>query len=139
MQRFDDPLLRELVKDMCLDRSLRHDVFVRGARRMNPAMRDAALMDVWLALNIRPDGHAVRGRHAGRAVPSLNRAFYGPIAAGAGGRTAAGRRSARPADLDGRRDNPAELIGILVGLESGRTRVAAAVPRQRRRRCVSTA
>ena len=45
-QRFDDPLLRELIKDMCLERSLRHDVFVRGARRMNPAMRDAALMDV---------------------------------------------------------------------------------------------
>ena len=31
-QRFDDPLLRELVKDMCLDRSLRHDVYrARGA------------------------------------------------------------------------------------------------------------
>ena len=24
--------MRELVKDMCLDRALRHDVFVRGAR-----------------------------------------------------------------------------------------------------------
>ena len=66
-QRFDDPLLRELVKDMCLDRSLRHDVFVRGARRMNPAARDAALMDVRLALNICAGGDAIRGGDAGRA------------------------------------------------------------------------
>src|SRR5207249_929738 len=44
-QRFDDPLLRELVKDTCLDRSLRHDVFVRGARRMSPQLRDATLME----------------------------------------------------------------------------------------------
>src|SRR6185312_16295901 len=29
-QKFDDPLLRELIKDLCLDRTLRHDVFIRG-------------------------------------------------------------------------------------------------------------
>ena len=67
MQRFDDPMMRELVKDMCLDRSLRHDVFVRGARRMSTAARDAALMDVRLALNIAPDEMPCGGRHAGRS------------------------------------------------------------------------
>ena len=77
-QRFDDPLLRELVKDMCLDRSLRHDVFVRGARRLNPAARDAALMDVRLALNISPEEMPFEAdMPAGRAA--LNRGFYGPI------------------------------------------------------------
>ena len=115
-QRFDDPMLRELVKDMCLDRSLRHDVYVRGARRMSPAARDAALMDVRLALNISPDEMPYEAdMPAGRAA--LNRAFYGPITeAMAAGPQRVGDLLALP-DLDGKRDNPAELIGILVGLD----------------------
>ncbi len=52
---------------------------------------------------------------AGRAT--LNRSFYGPIAeAMADGPRRVGDLLAMP-DLEGRRDNPAELIGILVGLE----------------------
>jgi hypothetical protein len=115
-QRFDDPMLRELVKDMCLDRSLRHDVYVRGARRMSPAARDAALMDVRLSLNISPDEMPYEAdMPAGRAA--LNRAFYGPITeALAAGPQRVGDLLALP-DIDGRRDNPAELIGILVGLD----------------------
>jgi SAM-dependent methyltransferase len=115
-QRFDDPMLRELVKDMCLDRSLRHDVYVRGARRMSPAARDAALMDVRLSLNISPDEMPYEAdMPAGRAA--LNRAFYGPITeALAAGSQRVGDLLALP-DIDGRRDNPAELIGILVGLD----------------------
>ena len=105
MQRFDDPLLRELVKDMCLDRSLRHDVFVRGARRMNPAVRDAALMDVRLALNISPEEMPFEAdMPAGRAA--LNRAFYGPIAeALAAGPRRVGDLLELP-NLEGQRDNP---------------------------------
>ena len=101
---------------MCLDRSLRHDVFVRGARRMNPAARDAALMDVWLALNISPEEMPYEAdMPAGRAA--LNRSFYGPITeAMAAGPRRVGDLLALP-DLEGRRDNPAELIGILVGLD----------------------
>jgi len=101
---------------MCIDRSLRHDVFVRGARRMNPEARDAALMDVRLALNIAPSEMPYEAdMPAGRA--GLNRAFYGPITqAMAAGPQRVGDLMARP-DLDGKRDNPAELIGILVGLD----------------------
>jgi SAM-dependent methyltransferase len=115
-QRFDDPLLRELVKDMCIDRSLRHDVFVRGARRMNPDARDAALMDVRLALNITPSEMPYEAdMPAGRA--GLNRAFYGPLTeAMAAGPQRVGDLLAL-SDLDGKRDNPAELIGMLVGLD----------------------
>jgi SAM-dependent methyltransferase len=115
-QRFDDPLLRELVKDMCLDRSLRNDVFVRGARRMNPAARDAALMDIWLALNIAPSEMPYEAdMPAGRA--GLNRSFYGPITEALAVRPQrVGDLLALP-ELDGRRDNPAELIGMLVGLD----------------------
>lgn len=48
--RYSDPLMQELIKDMCIPRSLRHDVFVRGARRINLSERAAALMDVYLTL-----------------------------------------------------------------------------------------
>jgi SAM-dependent methyltransferase len=114
-QRFDDPLLRELVKDMCLNRTLRHDVFVRGARHITPAMRNAALMDVWLSLNIAPDEMPFEVETpAGQA--ELNKTFYGPIArAMAQGPRRVGDLLALP-DLDGKRDNPAELVGMLAGV-----------------------
>ncbi len=119
-QRLDDPLLRELIKDMCLDRPLRHDVFVRGARRISPAARNAALMDVWLALTIRPEDMPYESEMpAGRAA--LNRGFYGPITETmANGPRRVGDLLAVPS-LEGRRDNPAELIGILVGLDLAET------------------
>ncbi len=115
-QRFDDPLLRELVKDTCLDRSLRHDVFVRGARRLSLQMRDAALRELSLALNISPEDMPFEAdMPAGRAT--LNRGFYGPITKTlATGPCRVGDLLDLP-ELDGKRDNPAELIGILVGLD----------------------
>ena len=114
-QRFDDPLMRELIKDMCIDRALRHDVFVRGVRRMGPAQRDAALMGVDIGLSIPPDDVPTEA-----AIPAgkveLSQAFYRPVArAMADGP----KRVADLLDLEtvqGRRDNPAELLGILVGL-----------------------
>ena len=115
-QRFDDPLLRELVKDACLERSLRHDVFVRGARRMSPMMRNAALRELSISLNIDPAAMPFEAdMPAGRAA--LSEGFYGPIArALADGPRRVGDLLELPT-LEGRRDNPAELIGILVGLD----------------------
>ena len=83
---------------------------------MNPAARNAALMDTWLALNIAPDEMPYEAdMPAGRAT--LNRAFYGPITeAMAAGPRRVGDLLALP-NLEGKRDNPAELIGILVGLD----------------------
>ena len=115
-RRLDDPVARELLKDMCLERALRHDLFVRGARRISPAARNAALMDVWLALNIRPEDMPFEASvPAGRAA--LNRSFYRPITeAMAAGPCRVGDLLALPR-LEGRRDNPAELVGLLVGLD----------------------
>lgn len=115
VQRFDDPLLRELVKDMCMNRTLRHDVFVRGARHISPAMRDAALLNVWLSLNIAPDEMPLDVETpAGQA--ELNSAFYQPIArAMADGPRRVGDLLSLP-DLEGKRDNPAELVGMMVGV-----------------------
>ena len=115
-QKFEDPLMREMIKDMCLERSLRHDVFVRGARRLDNAARDAALMDVVIGLAIHPGDLPLEAEMpAGQA--QLNPSFYKPIV------DAASRGPARVRDLlglpavEGRRDNPAELLGMLVGLE----------------------
>jgi len=114
-RRFDDPLMRELIKDMCIDRALRHDVFVRGARRITPANRDAMLMDVSLGMAIPADELPFEA-----SVPAgkmeLSRAFYHPVA------RAMADAPKRVADLlnaenvVGRKDNPAEMVGILVGL-----------------------
>ena len=116
VRKFEDPMMRELVKDMCLERTLRHDVFVRGARRLNNAGRDAALMDVTIGLAIDPDDLPLEATMpAGRA--ELNPRFYQPIArALAGGPARAGDLLALP-EIEGRRDNPAELLGMMIGLD----------------------
>ena len=114
--RYSDPLMQELIKDMCIPRSLRHDVFVRGARRINLSERAAALMDVYLTLVKLPEDlpESVT-MPAGRA--ELNREFYKPIV------KALSTRPGRVGDLlqlpglVGRRDNPAELISILIGAD----------------------
>ncbi len=112
--RFEDPLMRELVKDLCHPRSLRHDVFVRGARRIGNAERDTALREITLALCVRPDEFVFEAvLPAGKA--RLEPAFYGPVVA------ALGAAPMRVADLmalpglPGHRDNPAELVGMLLG------------------------
>lgn len=115
VQQYDDPLVRELIKDHCMQRQLRHDVYVRGARRIGAQARNAALMDVSLCLNVRPEDMPLKVEMpAGEA--ELNQRFYRPIA------EALQQGPRRVADLlalpglEGRRDNPAELIGIMVGL-----------------------
>jgi SAM-dependent methyltransferase len=116
VNRFDDPLARELIKDHCVERLLRHDVYVRGARRMAPPQRDAALLDLSISLSIRPEEMPLEAEMpAGRA--QLNPNFYRPIVAAlADGPRRVGDLLQLP-DLQGRRDNPAELVGIMVGSE----------------------
>lgn len=114
-QRFDDQPTRELIKDICSERSLRHDVLVKGVRRLGQSSRDAALMDVDLAMAVSADDLPLDA-----AVPvgkvELSRSFYHPIA------RAMADGPGRVSDLlkgdgvVGRKDNPAELVGILVGM-----------------------
>lgn len=112
--QFDDPLLRELVIDTCSNRTLRHDVYVRGTTRMTPDQRNAALGDVTLALAMAPAQFAYKvDVPAGEAA--LNEAFYAPIVQALAD---APRRVAdllALPDLGGARQNPAELITMLAG------------------------
>jgi SAM-dependent methyltransferase len=114
-QRFDDPLMRELVKDMCIDRALRHDVYVRGIRRMTPTVRDATLMEVSLGMAIPADELPLEA-----AIPAgkveLSRAFYHPVARAMADGPRRVMDLLQAEQVEGRKDNPAELIGILVGL-----------------------
>lgn len=110
MNRYQDPLLRELIKDLCLPRQLRHDVFVRGARRIHNEARDAALSDLTVVPIVSPSELQTKIRvPAGMAEVSdklkdmMAAAMQGP---------------ARIGDLmalGGERSNPAELISVLVG------------------------
>jgi SAM-dependent methyltransferase len=111
--RFDDPVICELIKDMCLARGLRQDVFVRGARRLAPADRDALLGEVVLGLMC-PEAAFVWDFEVPSGRAALKRRFFGPI-------VAALNRGPRPVrellalpELP-RHDNPSEVVGMLVG------------------------
>ncbi len=113
--RFDDPVMRELIKDMCLPRGLRQDVFVRGARRLRPEQRDAALGDVVLGL-LCPEPQFSWEFEVPSGQATLDRGFFGPIVAAL---DHGPRRVRDLLDLPGlpRRDNPGELVGMLVGTD----------------------
>lgn len=113
--QIDDPTLRELVKDTCLLRSLRHDVFVRGTQRISPATRDATLRGLMLALTV-PSKDASFEVTVGAGTASLSDEYYGPVLR----HLEAGPCSV--ADLQdvarrgGAADDPRELVGILAGI-----------------------
>jgi len=54
MDRYSDPIMQELIKDMCLQRGLRHDIYVRGARRVGIQQREAALSRLTLLPTVCP-------------------------------------------------------------------------------------
>lgn len=112
--RFEDPLMREMVKDLCVERSLRHDLFVRGARRVGNATRDEMLMDVVIGMGVHPDELPAEVE-----VPTgqarFNAAFYGPVVEAASRQASRVGDLLRLAEVEGNRDNPAELLGMLVG------------------------
>ena len=108
-QRLDDPLVRELMKDMCLERSLRHDVFVRGARQREPGGARRGADGCLAGAEHQPGGYAVRGRDAGRpggTEPQLLRTDHRGDGNGAAtrGRPARGARPGGPARQPGRAD-----------------------------------
>jgi SAM-dependent methyltransferase len=114
--RFDDPIMRELVKDIALSRGFRHDVFVRGARRLSEAARNEALGSVVLAPLFAPgDFRFEMDLPAGRA--SIGEASYAPIVAALvnGPRSVAALLTLPHVAVGS--NNPAELAGVLVGTE----------------------
>lgn len=114
---FDDPEIRELVKDLTLGHPLRHDVYIRGATPPAPGVRDQALREIRLGLMV---PHAQRRLEfptaAGQA--KMNAPYYEPVFA----RLAEGPATvaelldvARPPDRAPAADNPSELVAMLLG------------------------
>jgi SAM-dependent methyltransferase len=112
--RFDDPAMRELVKDMCVERALRSDIFVRGAASITSAARDAALGDLVIGLTVAPGAfdHEL-DVPVGRI--SMGEKFYGTVVrALENGPRRIADLLALP-ELAGHSRNPPELIAMLVG------------------------
>src|SRR5215470_12290884 len=55
MDRYSDPIMQELIKDICLQRGLRHDIYVRGARRGAIRQWETAISRLTLIPVVGPD------------------------------------------------------------------------------------
>jgi hypothetical protein len=108
--------MQELIKDMCVSRGLHHDIFVRGARRINLSERAASLMDVHLTL-LKPAAELPGAIPMPAGSAELNKEFYVPIVKALSARPGRVGDLLRLPELVGRRDNPAELISILIAAD----------------------
>lgn len=122
LEHLKTPAIAELFKDICRPVPVRQDVFMRGARRITNATRDAALAGVTLGLAAGPEDWRFAFAAAG-GVASMDEGFYRPIFTRlqAGPATLA-ELTALPG-LAGERGNLAELIAVAIG-----TGHAAALP-----------
>jgi SAM-dependent methyltransferase len=121
--RYDDPIMRELVKDICVPRQFRQDVYVRGARRIPNVERDARLRRLTLTPIITlgelkteievPAGKAEMGKDLRTMMAGL---MDGPA-------TVEELLALVPGQ-----SNPSELAGVLVGSMQGQIVVAPDAP-----------
>jgi SAM-dependent methyltransferase len=112
MDRFSDPIMRELVKDTCVPRGFRHDVYIRGARRLGKEQRDAAIARLTVAPIVGPgELQTTIGMPSGQAElgDSLKKlmaeAMCGPVTIGE-------LLSRHPHN-----SNAPELVSVLVGMQ----------------------
>lgn len=110
MDRYSDSTMRELIKDMCLPRQLRHDVYVRGARRLRNDERQTAIAKLTVVPVVSPGEMQATLR-----VPAGLAEISGPLK---NMMTAAMRGPATIGELlalEPGRSSPEELVGVLVG------------------------
>jgi hypothetical protein len=110
VDRYKDPTMRELIKDTCLPRQLRHDVFVRGARRLRNDERDAALARLTVVPVVSP-GELQTQIRVPAGLAEVGEPLKRMMAAAMRGPTTIGDLLA----LEQGRSNPAELVSMLVG------------------------
>jgi SAM-dependent methyltransferase len=117
-----DAGLTEIFKDICQPAMLRHDVFIRGGRRIRLAARDESLAGVTLCLaRAEPDWRFAFPAANGTAQMSED--FYRPVFTRLQAGPCTLRELAALPDLRGQRDNFAEAIAVAIG-----TGHAAALP-----------
>ncbi len=122
LARLPDPAMTELFKDICQPAMLRHDIFIRGGAKLRVAARDEILAGITLCL-----AAAEANWHfafaAGDGIGQMSEAFYRPVLTRLKSGPATLRELAALPDLQGQRDNFAELIAVAIG-----TGHAAALP-----------
>ena len=117
--RYEDPIMRELIKDIYIPRQFRQDVYVRGARRIPNVERDAALRRLTLTPII-----TLGELKTEIEVPA------GKAEMGADLKTMMAGLMQGPATVDDLlalvpgQSNPSELTGVLVGSMQGQIVVA---------------
>lgn len=110
MDRYKDPIMRELIKDMCLPRQLRHDVYVRGARRLWNDERQAAIAGLTMVPVVRPDELQATLR-VPTGLAEMGDSLKNMMAAALRGPTTIGELLS----LEPGRSSPEELVSVLVG------------------------
>ena len=118
-ERYDDPIMRELIKDACQPRQLRQDIFIRGCRRITNAERDFRLGKLVVGLTVPAESFRYQ-----LIVPT------GKATLGDAFRVYVDALTSGPKSIDElialvpQRGNPAEIAAMLVG-----TQQAQLVPR----------
>ena len=111
----EDPLARELIKDLCLARALRHDIFMRGPNRLAGADLMESLREISLTLAVSAADFSFEIEMA-KGAAQLSREFYNPvIAALAEQSRQVGALMSLATSTEKAGRNPAEVTGILVG------------------------
>jgi SAM-dependent methyltransferase len=110
MDRYSDPIMRELIKDTCLQRQLRHDVYVRGARRIGNAERDEAISRLTLAPVVSAQ-ELETTLHVPAGTAEMSDALKKLMAAAMHGPITVGDLLA----LEPQHSNAPEVVGVLVG------------------------
>jgi Predicted methyltransferase regulatory domain/Methyltransferase domain len=110
MDRYKDPTMRELIKDTCLQRSLRHDVFVRGARRVRNDERDEAIARLTVVPVVSP-GELRTQIRVPAGMADVGDPLKNIMASAMRGPATIGNLLA----LEQEKSNPAELVSVLVG------------------------
>jgi hypothetical protein len=114
--RYDDPIMTELIKDMCLERGFRSDIYIRGATRLSSAARDAVLGPLSIGLSVAADRFTYEVEQPVGKV-AMNKPFYGKIVAAlASGPRRLAELAALP-ELDDHISGPVEIAGMLLGSE----------------------
>ncbi len=111
----EDPLERELIKDLCLARSLRHDLFVRGPNRLAGVDLHELLREITLTLTVNPAEFSYEIELA-KGAAQLSRDIYAPmVEALAKGPQPVGTLIALAPPTERAPPNPAEILAILIG------------------------
>lgn len=112
---FETPAERELIKDMCLTRAFRQDIFAKGPTRLAGAGAFEPLREITLALAVDPAHFSCEVQLA-RGSVKLSESVYSSIAAALAEKPrAVGELMSLPPLEDQSEANPAEIVAVLIG------------------------